>query len=159
MHNNRCFDTDSKHLHKSGIYIPPRVQRDFRGVFILRYSTRLLLLFLRLHNLLTPTKRRAARREGQHSAKDTTPKRAKQRASRTRWNNAASVTEERHGATKHRRIVMVQKRRKALPAILLEGLPLENKMAATYSPACAVPSARSGLTSLFGMGRGGTPTL
>ena len=51
------------------------------------------------------------------------------------------------------------KKRKALPARLLEGLPLENKMAATYSPACAVPSARSGLTSLFGMGRGGTPTL
>ena len=33
------------------------------------------------------------------------------------------------------------------------------KGAATYSPACAVPSARLGLTSLFGMGRGGTPTL
>ena len=27
------------------------------------------------------------------------------------------------------------------------------------SHGCAVPSARSGLTSLFGMGRGGTPTL
>ena len=62
-------------------------------------------------------------------------------------------------ATEERRIGPVQERRKALPAILLEGLPLENKMAATYSPACAVPSARSGLTSLFGMGRGGTPTL
>ena len=34
-----------------------------------------------------------------------------------------------------------------------------NKTAATYSPTLAVPSARSGLTSLFGMGRGGTPTL
>ena len=33
------------------------------------------------------------------------------------------------------------------------------KTAATYSPTCAGPSARSGLTSLFGMGRGGTPTL
>ena len=33
------------------------------------------------------------------------------------------------------------------------------KTAATYSPTLAVPSARSGLTSLFGMGRGGTPTL
>ena len=33
------------------------------------------------------------------------------------------------------------------------------KTAATYSPTNAVPSARSGLTSLFGMGRGGTPTL
>ena len=27
------------------------------------------------------------------------------------------------------------------------------------SHGCAVPSARTGLTSLFGMGRGGTPTL
>ena len=34
-----------------------------------------------------------------------------------------------------------------------------SKTAATYSPTLAVPSARSGLTSLFGMGRGGTPTL
>ncbi len=33
------------------------------------------------------------------------------------------------------------------------------KMAATYSPTNAVPSAQSGLTSLCGMGRGGTPTL
>ena len=33
------------------------------------------------------------------------------------------------------------------------------KTAATYSPADAVPSARAGLTSLFGMGRGGTPPL
>ena len=32
-------------------------------------------------------------------------------------------------------------------------------MAATYSPACAVPLARPGLTSLFGMGRGGSPAL
>ena len=90
-----------------------------------------------------------------------------QRALQTRRNNAAIVTEERHDATKQRRIAATKepphchstKKRKALPAILLEGLPLENKMAATYSPACAVPSARSGLTSLFGMGRGGTPTL
>ena len=29
----------------------------------------------------------------------------------------------------------------------------------TYSPAFAVPSARRGLTSLFGMGRGGSPSL
>ena len=36
----------------------------------------------------------------------------------------------------------------------------EWKKAATYSPALrAVPSARAGLTSLFGMGRGGTPPL
>ena len=33
------------------------------------------------------------------------------------------------------------------------------KKAATYSPTCAVPSALRGLTSLFGMGRGGTPSL
>ena len=33
------------------------------------------------------------------------------------------------------------------------------KTAATYSPTCAVPSAWAGLTSLFGMGRGGTPLL
>ena len=33
------------------------------------------------------------------------------------------------------------------------------KGAVTYSPAFAVPSARRGLTSLFGMGRGGTPVL
>ena len=31
--------------------------------------------------------------------------------------------------------------------------------AVTYSPTFAVPSARRGLTSLFGMGRGGTPVL
>ncbi len=33
------------------------------------------------------------------------------------------------------------------------------KVAVTYSPAFAVPSARRGLTSLFGMGRGGAPVL
>ena len=33
------------------------------------------------------------------------------------------------------------------------------KSATTYSPTIAVPLALSGLTSLFGMGRGGTPTL
>ena len=33
------------------------------------------------------------------------------------------------------------------------------KGAVTYSPTFAVPSARRGLTSLFGMGRGGTPEL
>ena len=38
-----------------------------------------------------------------------------------------------------------------------EGLNL--KSATTYSPTIAVPSALSGLTSLFGKGRGGTPTL
>ena len=38
------------------------------------------------------------------------------------------------------------------------GYPL-HKSASTYSPTFAVPSALSGLTSLFGMGRGGAPTL
>ena len=38
------------------------------------------------------------------------------------------------------------------------GTPAYQKKAATYSPAgWAVPSARPGLTSLCGMGRGGTP--
>ena len=32
-------------------------------------------------------------------------------------------------------------------------------MAATYSPTNAVPSALTGLTSLFGMGRGGALSL
>jgi hypothetical protein len=38
---------------------------------------------------------------------------------------------------------------------------LSVKSAATYSPTfcSAVPSAQEGLTSLFGMGRGGTPPL
>ena len=39
-------------------------------------------------------------------------------------------------------------------------LSLLSKSAATYSPVLrTVPSAPSGLTALFGMGRGGTPTL
>ena len=42
--------------------------------------------------------------------------------------------------------------------VILIGHLLSTKTAATYSPTNAVPSARSGLTSLFGMGRGGTPT-
>ena len=33
------------------------------------------------------------------------------------------------------------------------------KMAATYSPTVAVPSALLSLTTLFGMGRGGTSAL
>ena len=37
--------------------------------------------------------------------------------------------------------------------------PFNLKSATTYSPTIAVPSALSGLTSLFGMGRGGTPML
>ena len=38
-------------------------------------------------------------------------------------------------------------------------VPASRKVAASYSPACAVPSATAGLTSLFGMGRGGSPSL
>ncbi len=53
--------------------------------------------------------------------------------------------------------VLYTKREKA------EGVPLSGflsyKLAATYSPTCAVPSAWRGLTSLFGMGRGGSPAL
>ena len=35
----------------------------------------------------------------------------------------------------------------------------DSKMAATYSPTIAVPSAMLSLTTLFGMGRGGTSAL
>jgi hypothetical protein len=43
------------------------------------------------------------------------------------------------------------------PLSFLKGSRL--KSATTYSPTIAVPSALAGLTSLFGMGRGGTPPL
>ena len=33
------------------------------------------------------------------------------------------------------------------------------RLATSYSPTFAVPSALTGLTSLFGMGRGGSPSL
>ena len=46
--------------------------------------------------------------------------------------------------------------KKKVPA---EVSPWGPRGAATYSPAFAVPSARRGLTSLFGMGRGGTLAL
>ena len=49
---------------------------------------------------------------------------------------------------------MLQDKQKKLRSVKLRSL---SKMADTYSPANAVPSARAGLTSLFGMGRGGTP--
>ncbi len=41
------------------------------------------------------------------------------------------------------------------------GLYYYIRLAATYSPTLrgAVPSARQGLTTLFGMGKGGSPTL
>ena len=41
----------------------------------------------------------------------------------------------------------------------LQGLLAASKGAVTYSPTFAVPSAWQGLTSLFGMGRGGAPAL
>jgi hypothetical protein len=46
---------------------------------------------------------------------------------------------------------------KKKPLSFLKGFNL--KSATTYSPTIAVPSALAGLTSLFGMGRGGTPPL
>ena len=54
------------------------------------------------------------------------------------------------GAAGRGRCMKKKRRGRVSPA--LEG-------AATYSPACAVPSAWSGLTSLFGMGRGGALML
>ena len=52
------------------------------------------------------------------------------------------------------RSFMPRNKQKKLRSVMLRSL---SKMADTYSPANAVPSARAGLTSLFGMGRGGTP--
>ena len=48
-------------------------------------------------------------------------------------------------------------KKEGAPTCLSVGAP--SKAAAPCSPACAVPSARPGLASLFGMGRGGTPGL
>ena len=39
------------------------------------------------------------------------------------------------------------------------GFLIEKNGGYLLSHGCAVPSARAGLTSLFGMGRGGTPPL
>lgn len=51
-----------------------------------------------------------------------------------------------------------KKERDSLGIMSLKRLsPVEG--AVTYSPAFAVPSARRGLTSLFGMGRGGALAL
>ena len=58
----------------------------------------------------------------------------------------------------HAPIVATSK--KTLQAFRLQGLLSSNKNGGyLLSHGCAVPSARTGLTSLFGMGRGGTPTL
>ena len=52
----------------------------------------------------------------------------------------------------------IYKKRESRRGFSLSG-SLSYKLAATYSPTCAVPSAWRGLTSLFGMGRGGSPAL
>ena len=53
--------------------------------------------------------------------------------------------------------LFIQMKKKSLKAFLLWGSPKRRR---PTLPHCgAVPSARSGLTSLFGMGRGGTPRL
>ena len=58
-----------------------------------------------------------------------------------------------------KRGVLITKKEVLQKLLLLKDLSLK-KMAATYSPTLkAVPSACTGLTSLFGMGRGGTPAL
>ena len=55
--------------------------------------------------------------------------------------------------------VLITKKEVLQKLLLLKDLS-QIKMAATYSPTLkAVPSACTGLTSLFGMGRGGTPAL
>ena len=43
--------------------------------------------------------------------------------------------------------------------VLNEPEPSEKRQLPTLPPGGAVPSAMAGLTSLFGMGRGGTPPL
>ena len=59
--------------------------------------------------------------------------------------------------TKLHRGITESHREQKKPLRFLKGFDL--KSATTYSPTIAVPLALSGLTSLFGMGRGGTPTL
>ena len=51
-----------------------------------------------------------------------------------------------------------QAQKKSPPtALTVEGLSLLKRQLPTLPHFCAVPSAQAGLTSLFGMGRGGTP--
>ena len=51
-------------------------------------------------------------------------------------------------------------KKKEFPGQLLKKLSrLEKNGGYLLSHGCAVPSARAGLTALFGMGRGGTPPL
>ena len=49
------------------------------------------------------------------------------------------------------------KKIEALLSLLITGLLLEKWRPPTLPHCIAVPSAQAGLTSLFGMGRGGTP--
>ena len=51
------------------------------------------------------------------------------------------------------------RRKKVKPGRRLLAVRASPDGAVTYSPASAVPSARRGLTSLFGMGRGGSHAL
>ena len=94
MHNSRCFDTDSKHLHKSGIYIPPRVQHDFRGYLyydipsVFFYCACDCIIYCPLQN------------EGQHGAKP--------HAQTGKTKSIEDATEQRHGAREQRCVGMVQ---------------------------------------------------
>ena len=57
------------------------------------------------------------------------------------------------------KIMMFIYTKKEVPVHLDKNLTLEKRRLPTLPHCIAVPSAMSGLTSLFGMGRGGTPTL
>ena len=73
----------------------------------------------------------------------------------------ARLPRDTGGARNYRRRAVVERGSrmvtKKAPLGLLQGAL--RKGAATYSPGLPVPSAWRGLTSLFGMGRGGTPAL
>ena len=73
----------------------------------------------------------------------------------------ARLPRDTGGARNYRRSAVVERGSrmvtKKAPLGLLQGAL--RKGAATYSPGLPVPSAWRGLTSLFGMGRGGTPAL
>ena len=73
----------------------------------------------------------------------------------------ACLPRDTGGARNYRRRAVVERGSrmvtKKAPLGLLQGALC--KGAATYSPGLPVPSAWRGLTSLFGMGRGGTPAL
>ena len=56
-------------------------------------------------------------------------------------------------------LLSVNYKRRKPSEISLEGFLRKKNGGYLLSHGCAVPSARAGLTSLFGMGRGGTPPL